>query len=335
MRTGKTTKFELPPFHPFFQRSWHSEIWKHVTPEARLVYLALCARYSTKLRNNGKLFLSVRKASKELGFHKDIIAQALRELEFYGFIVMSNPGSLGVVGRGKSPSWRITELPYMNEPPSYDFERHTGEEFQEQHTPAYYRRKEQRLARLMAFKARQPVSPLGSQPVSNSHKKLEPCPEHSGHPVRSTQDTSVRDTRDSLRQTQQKTVRDTQDILSVSTASEPVRAPEAKPVPAHVGRRRAELATKAEQDLLLMVTMLRKLLGNKATNTVWNNEMLTYGKGWSPRSFCRRLNTLKARQWVRMVGDGAANLKGSKAPEGALYEATDKAPDADSHERLS
>jgi len=84
-----------------------------------------------------------------------------------------------------------------------------------------------------------------------------------------------------------------------------------------------------------MVTMLRKLLGNKATNTVWNNEMLTYGKGWSPRSFCRRLNTLKARQWVRIVGDGAASLEGSKAPEGALYEATDKAPDADSHEAVA
>jgi len=170
MRTGKTTKSELPPFHPYFQRSWHSEIWKYVTPEARLVYLALCARYSTKLRNNGKLFLSVRKASKELGFCNDVIARALRELAFYGFIVMTNPGSLGVVGRGLSPSWRLTELPYMNEPPTYDFERHTGEKFQEQHTPAYDRRKAKGLARLMAFKARKPVS----QSVSARGKKQNP-----------------------------------------------------------------------------------------------------------------------------------------------------------------
>src|SRR5262249_48900181 len=176
----KTTKSDLPPFHPYSQRSWHSEIWKQVTPEARLVYLALCARYSTKLRNNGKLFLSVRKASKELGFHKDVIAQALRELTFYGFIVMTNPGSLGVVGRGKSPSWRVTELPYMNEPPTYDFKQHTGEIFQEQHTPAYYRRKKQRLARLIAFKARQSVS----RPPPSRGKKTESRPEHPGHPVR-------------------------------------------------------------------------------------------------------------------------------------------------------
>jgi hypothetical protein len=120
-------------------------------------------------------------------------------------------------------------------------------------------------------------------------------------------------------------------------ASEPVRASEIKTETvaavapaAAVTARKAELATKAEQDLLLMVTMLRKLLGNKATNTVWNNEMLTYGKGWSPRSFCRRLRTLRARGWVRIVGDGANAPDRVKAAEGSLYEATDKAPD-DSH----
>jgi hypothetical protein len=334
MRTGIARKSELPPFHPFFQRSWHSEIWKQVTPEARLVYLALCARYSTKLRNNGKLFLSVRKASKELGFHKDVIAQALRELTFYGFIVMTNPGSLGVVGRGKSPSWRVTELPYMNEPPTYDFEQHTGEKFQEQYTSASYRRREQRRARLMAF-----VSADGA----NEPKKTETRPEHPGHPVRNTQDTSVRNTQDTMRQTQPKTVRNTQDIsrkkLSISTASEPVGARDTGASAASTvtpsresekqQRRRQQETTKAEQDLIEMVIVLRRFLGNAATNGDWQQQMHAHGKvGWSKPAFDRRLRIVKARGWIRIVGDPQPLGDRIRTTTGTLFEATELAPGA-------
>ena len=33
-----------------------------------------------------------------------------KELQHYGFIVLAQPGSLGVEGKGKSPHWRLTEL---------------------------------------------------------------------------------------------------------------------------------------------------------------------------------------------------------------------------------
>ena len=33
-----------------------------------------------------------------------------RELQYYGFIVQTVPGSLGVKGRGRAPRWRLTEL---------------------------------------------------------------------------------------------------------------------------------------------------------------------------------------------------------------------------------
>jgi hypothetical protein len=41
------------------------------------------------------------------------IARWFRELQFYGFIVMTKGGSLGVEGKGKAPHWRLTELGYM------------------------------------------------------------------------------------------------------------------------------------------------------------------------------------------------------------------------------
>ena len=267
MKTRKTTKSGLPLFHPFFQRSWYSNAWKKVSSDSRLVYLALCARYSVKLNNNGHLFLSVRRGAEELGLNKNVVARAFKELAFYGFIVQTNPGYLGINGRGIAPHWRLTELPYMNEPPTYDFERHTGEKFQEQHTPAYDRRKAKGLARLMAFKARKPVS----QSVSARGKKTESRPECPGHPVLNTQDTSVLNTQDTSSKIQQKTVLNTQDIsrkkLSISTASEPVAAPEPNPEP-NPGRN-AERATKAEQDLAEMITVLRTFLGNRTTSTAW------------------------------------------------------------------
>lgn len=85
-----------------------------------------------------------------------------------------------------------------------------------------------------------------------------------------------------------------------------------------------EDAKKAEHNLLLMITVLRKFLGNKATNKDWNKEMLAYGNaGWSERSFSRRLNILKARKWVNVLGNGAF----ARTTEGALYEATKLAPE--------
>jgi hypothetical protein len=89
-----------------------------MSAHARVVYMALKARYSFKARNNGRLYLSVRQAAKETGFNKDMGARCLRELAYYGFIVMTNPGCLGVDGKGKAPHWRLTELGYMTDPPT-------------------------------------------------------------------------------------------------------------------------------------------------------------------------------------------------------------------------
>jgi len=86
--------------------------------------------------------------------------------------------------------------------------------------------------------------------------------------------------------------------------------------------RNAERATKAEQDLVEMVTVLRTFLGNRTTSAAWRRHMQSFGgAGWSKPSVKRRLKVLKDREWIRIVGEPDADLE--RAPEGSLFEATE------------
>jgi len=82
-------------------------------------------------------------------------------------------------------------------------------------------------------------------------------------------------------------------------------------------------ATKTEQELVEMVTVLRKFLGNQATNGDWRKHMEIHSK-WSKSTFDRRLRIVKARGWIRVVGNTDANLE--RAPWGSLLQATEIAP---------
>lgn len=82
--------------------------WKHTSPGARLLYIALTRRLSFIAYNNGRVYLSTRKASEELGAHRNAIRIWYSELEHYGFVVMTEPGSLGPAGR--AAHWRITDM---------------------------------------------------------------------------------------------------------------------------------------------------------------------------------------------------------------------------------
>jgi hypothetical protein len=132
------------PFVPMLVETMQSAAWRAMSPYARVVYIALKSRYSFKNRNNGRIYLSDRDGAKETGFNKDTIARALRELKHYGFIVLTEPGCLGVNGKGKAPHWRLTELGYMRDPPTRDFMRWDGVIYHEQKSP----RKKQNPIRL-------------------------------------------------------------------------------------------------------------------------------------------------------------------------------------------
>jgi hypothetical protein len=168
------SKSLLPPFNPAFKKSWDSKVWKKVSTHARLLYIALASRYRPKLQNNGRLYLSERSGAKELGFSKNTIARGFRELSFYRLIAQTNPGCLGVDGRGKAPSWRLTELPYMGEPPTYDFEKWDGTRFHEQKSPAFYRHQKRRLTGLRKAAEKQNPAPTVEPPCPNGRGRGAP-----------------------------------------------------------------------------------------------------------------------------------------------------------------
>ena len=102
---------------------------------ARILYIALKRRYNLQSHNNGRLYLSQRKAITEIRSSSNQITRWFRELQHYGFIVMTSPGGLGVYGKGKAPHWRLTELGYMKDPPTRDFERWNGVRFSKVRRP--------------------------------------------------------------------------------------------------------------------------------------------------------------------------------------------------------
>jgi hypothetical protein len=108
---SKKDKGRLPPFVPLGLEMMRSSAWRATSLGARWLYVHLKRRWSFKQRNNGRLFLSQRDAQEELGTScRDSVSRWYRELQHYGFIVMTSPGSLGVDGQGKAPHWRLTEV---------------------------------------------------------------------------------------------------------------------------------------------------------------------------------------------------------------------------------
>lgn len=119
------------PFVPLLKETMASPAWRTMSPVGRLLYIALKARYGINLKNNGRIYLSVRMAARETGLNKDTITRAFHENVHYGFIRMTEAGCLGLEGRGKAPHWRLTELGYMTNPPTRDFMRWDGTIFQD------------------------------------------------------------------------------------------------------------------------------------------------------------------------------------------------------------
>lgn len=125
----RNDKGRLPPFVPVFTSTLDTPAWKALSHGARSLYVALKRRYNRNTHNNGWIYLSQRDAADEIGSHHNEIARWFRELQYYRFIVMRTPGSLGVEGKGKAPHWRLTELGFMRELPTRDFERWNGQSF--------------------------------------------------------------------------------------------------------------------------------------------------------------------------------------------------------------
>lgn len=171
-----------------------------MSPYAREVYRVLKSRYGFEARKNGRIYLSARDGSEDTGFTKSMVARSLRELKHYGFIVPTKGHCLGVDGKGVSTHWRLTELGYMNDPPTKDFLKWDGEMFHEQKSPAYYKRQERRLAKLKSGEKQNPVSTHGTEcldprdiPVSRPTGQL---PEKVSRPTGHISESACLDPRD-------------------------------------------------------------------------------------------------------------------------------------------
>jgi hypothetical protein len=164
-------KGRLPPFVPLLIATLDTPAWRALSHGARSLYVGLKRRYSPNSHNNGRLFLSQRDAEKELGSHHNQIARWYRELKHYGFIVMQTPGALGVDGKGQAPRWRLTELGYMRDPPTRDFDRWDGKRFKKNKPSAPNSKTESR-----AGKPAHPVRENQHTPVLEiAHAKRARC----------------------------------------------------------------------------------------------------------------------------------------------------------------
>jgi hypothetical protein len=109
-----------------------SAAWKQMSMGARLLYIALIKPLSFNRDNNGKIFLSTRDAAKQLNVRQDSVCIWYRELQHYGFIAMTKPGTIGP--KGKATHWRITDVGWgvldgKSIEPTKDYLKWTGEVF--------------------------------------------------------------------------------------------------------------------------------------------------------------------------------------------------------------
>jgi hypothetical protein len=121
------TKHRLPPFVPVTRAMLDMPAWKACSPGARLLYIALKRFLNEKIGNNGKVYLSYRDACEALGTRSmQSIRRWFAELEFYGFIVKTTEGYLGVYGMGIAPHYRLTECACDGRAATRDYERWDG-----------------------------------------------------------------------------------------------------------------------------------------------------------------------------------------------------------------
>ena len=100
----------LPPFVPLFRETLRSPAYLQLSMGARALLTALRGRCGKNC--NGHVYLSQRCAAEDLGHkNRNDIANWFRELQHYGFLVMTSAAALGVDGKGKAPHWRITDAP--------------------------------------------------------------------------------------------------------------------------------------------------------------------------------------------------------------------------------
>ena len=96
-----------------------TDAWAALKPGPRALYVELKRLFTGK--NNGELYLSVRKAADALNVDKTTAGTFFAKLEAHGFIRVVRRGHLGVAGEGRATVWRLTEEACFGQPATKDF----------------------------------------------------------------------------------------------------------------------------------------------------------------------------------------------------------------------
>jgi hypothetical protein len=163
-------KGRLAPFVPLLISTIDSPTWRATSHGAKSLYVALKRRVPN---GRNRAYVSHRQAIAELKSSRRKISEWFAELRHYGFIILTQPGCLGVEGKGQSPHWRLTELGVTSkasaegafEPPTNDFLKWSGRKFD----PA-------------AFRARNKKQKPGSYGGATLVPTWEPVPVPTGEP---------------------------------------------------------------------------------------------------------------------------------------------------------
>ncbi|MFZ5674408.1 MAG: hypothetical protein ACOZAM_15740 [Pseudomonadota bacterium] len=107
------------PFVSVLKPTLQEPAWKALPYGARCLYITLKSFFNGA--NNGRIYLGVRKAAKELGAAQSSTERWFRDLQDFGFIRPTQGAFLGMDGRASATYWRLTELGYMGERPTREY----------------------------------------------------------------------------------------------------------------------------------------------------------------------------------------------------------------------
>ena len=102
-----------PPFVQVFKSMLKEPAWQDLSYGARWLYITVKGFYNG--RNNGKFYMGVRRAAKELGASRSSTERWFRELQGHGFLRQTRRACLGTDGNASATYWRLTEVGYMDE----------------------------------------------------------------------------------------------------------------------------------------------------------------------------------------------------------------------------
>jgi hypothetical protein len=166
-------KGRLAPFVAIDIEMMKSPAWRAMSFGARWLYVHLKRRLSIKHNNNGRIFLSHREVLEEVGGRRDSVGRWFRELQHYGFIVMTESGCLGFDGRGKAPHFRLTEHERIDGntvmPPTKDFLKWDGTGFRDDRGAVLRARKWKQKSGPQRVNSGTKMKKTESRPVKGEH----------------------------------------------------------------------------------------------------------------------------------------------------------------------